>query len=310
VLDPVEGDGMGTGNVEVLEGVDALNYAVVTPARDEAENLARLASSVVAQTVRPSAWVVVDHGSDDSTREIAEQLAHQYDWVQALSLPGPRAATRGGPVVQALKAGLAQLGDRYEVVVKLDADVSFEPDYFACLLRAFRADSKLGIASGACFESRGGRWRRNPVTGTSVEGQCRAYRRQCLVAVSPLEERLGWDALDEMKANSLGWRTRTLRDLPFRHHRAVAARDASRIRAWVAQGEASYYMWYRHSYAWLRAIVNARRDPAALALAWGYSFAALRGAPRSPDPGVRRHVRAQQAWRRLPSRARESLGRG
>ena len=126
-----------------------------------------------------------------------------------------------------------------------------------------------------------------PATGTSVEGQSRAYRSDCLTDVSPLEERLGWDGLDEMKANSLGWRTRSLRDLPFRHHRSVAARDASRLRAWIAQGEANHYMGYRPSYAVMRALVNACREPSALALVVGYASAALRRAPRCPDPGVR-----------------------
>jgi biofilm PGA synthesis N-glycosyltransferase PgaC len=286
-----------------------LSYAIVTPARDEAENLPRIGASLLAQTVKPGAWIVVDHGSHDRTAEIARQLARDHDWVHLVSITGPPAPTRGGPVVQALKVGLSALDGAYDLVVKLDADVSFEGDYFERLLGAFAEDSGLGMASGSCFEFRGGRWRRCPVTGTSVEGQVRAYRRECLADVSPLEERLGWDAIDEMKANGLGWRTRTFRSLAFRHHRGVASRDPSRIRAWVAQGEANHYMGYRPSYALLRALLNACGEPAALGLAWGYTHAAVRGAPRCPDPSVRRHVRRLQAWRQLPARAREALSR-
>lgn len=288
-------------------GAGRLSYAIVTPARDEAANLACVAACLVAQTLRPTAWVVVDNGSRDGTLEIARQLARKHTWIRVVSVPGVPTATRGGPVVRALNAGLAGLGDAGEIVVKLDADVSFGPDYFERLLAEFANDVRLGIASGNCFELEGDRWRRRPVTGTSVEGQCRAYRRSCFAEISPLEERLGWDGIDEMKANSLGWRTQTFRSLPFHHHREVAARDSSQIDAWIRQGEANHYMGYRPSYALLRALRNAGRQPTALALAWGYALAALRRTPRCPDPGVRRHVRRQQAWRHLAARARETL---
>jgi hypothetical protein len=68
-------------------------------------------------------------------------------------------------------------------------------------------------------------------------------------------------------------------------------------------------MGYRPSYALLRALRHAGRQPAALALVWGYAAAALRRAPRCPDPAARRHMRSQQAWRHLATRARESLER-
>ena len=48
------------------------------------------------------------------------------------------------------------------------------------------------------------------MTGSTVWGATRAYRWECLQRVLPLEERLGWDGIDEFKANALGWRTETL----------------------------------------------------------------------------------------------------
>ena len=51
-----------------------LSYALVTPARDEAEHLPRLARSVAAQTVPPDVWVIVDDESADGTRAVAQRL--------------------------------------------------------------------------------------------------------------------------------------------------------------------------------------------------------------------------------------------
>ena len=92
-------------------------------------------------------------------------------------------------------------------MVKLDADISFANDYFERLLASFDDDPRLGIASGTCFEQRDGEWCERHVTADHVWGACRAYRAACLEQVSPLEERMGWDGIDVLKANARGWRT-------------------------------------------------------------------------------------------------------
>ena len=108
--------------------------------------------------------------------------------------------TRAEPTVQAFQLGLAALGRDSDIVVKLDADVSFETDYFARLLGAFEADPLLGMASGTCYEREGGSWRQRHVTRGHVWGASRAYRRACLEDVLPLESGLAWDGIDELKA--------------------------------------------------------------------------------------------------------------
>jgi hypothetical protein len=44
----------------------------------------------------------------------------------------------------------------------------------------------------------------------------------------------------------------------------------------------------------MRALYRARREPAALAMVWGYAAAALRRAPRCPDAQVVRVLRERQ----------------
>jgi len=286
-----------------------LSYTVVTPVRNELENLGRLAGCLAAQTARPEAWVVVDTGSTDGTPALAASLAREHAWIQLVA-GRPRAnLARGGPIVEALQTGLAALERVPDVVVKLDADVSFEPDYFERVLGQFAADPALGIASGTCYERRGGVWRQRHVTGTTVWGACRAYRSSCLRELQPLEVRMGWDGIDEAKANVRGWRTRTFTDLPFRHHRVEGERDGSAVRARLAQGRAARYMGYRPWYLALRALHHARREPAALAMIGGFAAAIVARDPRCADPLVRAYVRRQQRFGSLPLRLREAWGR-
>jgi biofilm PGA synthesis N-glycosyltransferase PgaC len=285
-----------------------VSYALITPAKNEEANLPRLAESIAAQTVLPEVWLIVDDGSTDGSPAIARDLAERFPWVSVLELDRDPSTVRGGPIVRAFQAGLRTLDPMPDVVVKLDADLSFDPDYFERLLAAFAADPELGIASGSAYEWEDGSWRQRHQTGESVWGAARAYRRECLDDVLPLPERIGWDGVDAMKAIVNGWRARTLLDLRFRHHRVEGARDG-RWRAWNALGLCAHYMNYRPSYQVVRTLHHLRRDPAAIGLLTGYVGGVLRRSERFDDPAVRRFLREKQRLRRLFDRRDEALGR-
>ena len=291
------------------ERVTDLRYAAVTPARNEAANLPRLAESLAAQELLPAAWVIVDNGSTDETLSYARSLERRYGWVVVVDQVGEPVATRGAPVARAFMAGLAALPAGLDVVVKLDADVSFDERYFRRLLDEFRRDPELGIAGGTCYELEGEEWVPRHVTAGKVRGATRAYRWSCLQDVLPLEERSGWDGIDELRAHAAGWRTASFADLRFLHHRRLGARDAKHLRQRLDHGRSAHYMGYRFPYLVARSLFRAYRDPAALAMIAGYLYAAAAREPRLPDVAAREHARRGQRLRELPRRVGEALGR-
>src|SRR4051794_1838210 len=219
-------------------------YVLVTPARDEADNLPRLAASLSAQTILPEAWYIVENGSTDDTLELAHALETEHDWVHLLSLPGTSKADRGAPVVRALQAGIGAISDAPEVLVNVDADISVEPDYFERLLSKFDMDSSLGIGSGSAYELRNGTWEQRFVTGSTAWGASRAYRWECLQELLPFEERVAWDGIDEFKANTHGWRTAAFEGLPFRHYRREGERDGAKWRSFHYPGGTAHFLRY------------------------------------------------------------------
>jgi biofilm PGA synthesis N-glycosyltransferase PgaC len=289
-----------------------LSYALVTPARNEAENLRRLAGCLLEQTVEPTAWMVVDDGSTDETAEVARELEGTRDWIRSLSAPSAGGSLidgrRAGRDIVAFNAGIKALPRIPDIVIKLDADVSMAPDYFERLLAEFAADPQLGMASGACYELEHGIWVQRHVTRSHVRGATRAYRRACLEDVLPLEERLGWDGIDQVKANLRGWKTKSFTNLGFRHHRSMGERDGLR-RAWASQGDVAHFLGYRFSYLVLRTLHHARKDPAAVAMLWGYLRRVLRREPPYHDYAVRAYLRREQSLRNLMHRVPEALGR-
>jgi hypothetical protein len=209
---------------------------------------------------------------------------------------------------KAFVAGAEALESTPSVVIKLDADLSFEPSYCERLVAAFASDPRLGVASGVCTELRGGEWHTLFGTRSHVWGASRAYRWSCLEEVLPLEAREGWDEIDSIKAQIRGWRVRTLPELPFRHHRSVGTRDGPRGKQWAAQGRTARFMGYRFSYLLVRAAWRARYEPSALAMVAGYLDGAIRREPPCADSAVRAYLRREQRIRRLPLRMREALG--
>lgn len=276
----------------------ALRYAVVTPARNEERNLQRLAAALAAQTLPPAEWVVVEDGSTDATAAVLSDLALRHSWIRPLSQEARNghlaAGRRDARDLIGFRAGIRALSQPVDVVIKVDADIDFQPDFCERLMGHFAADEKLGIASGTCYELERGDWVRRPKTDTTVWGATRAYRANCIDDMMELEPCMGWDGLDEIRVQLRGMRTQTYVDLPFRHHRSEGGRELTSLHHGEALGRASWYMGYRPSYMMMRVLYRARREPAAVAMLWGYAAAAAQRAPRCPDEQVVRALRERQ----------------
>ena len=161
--------------------MDAFNrYVVITPVRDEEEHLERTIQAVIDQTIRPAEWVIVDDGSTDRTPEIIDRYASQYSWIRGHHRTNRGFRKAGGGVVEAFYEGFERLiCHDWNFVVKLDGDLSFEPDYFERILERFRLEPRLGIAGGTlyCVENGEKKIERNPKF--HVRGATKVYRRKC-----------------------------------------------------------------------------------------------------------------------------------
>lgn len=285
---------------------DRMSIAAVSPARNERANIERLAACMIEQQHRPSAWVIVDDGSQDGTRELSDELAASHPWIQVTET-GEAAGVlahgrRTGRALDSFRTGVRALRVDADIVMKIDADTSFEPDYLGRLADRFAECPDLGIAGGVCYELEDGSWVPRSVLPTHPRGASRAYRRDCLDTVMTLESRMGWDGLDEAKARLLGFRSETVTDLAFRHHRQTGGRERGRLQHFSAQGRAAWYMGYRPSYLALRTLYRMREEPAAVGMLWGYTADAAARRARYPEPEVRREVRSEQRLSRVLGR--------
>ena len=93
-----------------------ISYVLVTPARNEEALIEKTIQSVIAQTVLPTKWAIVNDGSTDNTASIVSRYAANHPWIELVNLPAHRDRSFAGKV-HAFNAGLERVKDLdYEVI--------------------------------------------------------------------------------------------------------------------------------------------------------------------------------------------------
>jgi biofilm PGA synthesis N-glycosyltransferase PgaC len=276
---------------------------LISPVRNEGENVERTVRSVLAQTRPPDLWIVVDDASDDDTLERLRALEGEAGFLRVLEAPQKRdnhdAVDRLAVAAEAIAfnwalAGAA--GENFTHVAKLDGDVELPPEYYERMLSSMRADPKLGIVGGTLIEQTGGRWKRIPIPDHHVHGAVKLYTRDCFEAIGGIHERLGWDTIDETYARMYAYRTYTHRDVVARHLRPAAS-AGGRLRGRARHGRCAYIAGYGGLWSTLRsAKIAATASPpvaSGAAFLYGYAEAAARSVSRVEDERYLEFVRAE-----------------
>src|ERR1700682_616650 len=135
-------------------------YVIITPARDEEAYLRNTIESMVKQTILPTEWVIVNDGSTDRTGQIIDEYAARYPWIRAVHRTNRGFRKAGGGVVDAFNDGYRQVAcTEWDYIVKLDGDLSFEPDYFERCFNHFANETRLGVGGGVmCYIQNGKKW--------------------------------------------------------------------------------------------------------------------------------------------------------
>jgi glycosyltransferase involved in cell wall biosynthesis len=275
---------------------------LVSPCRDEAKFMRRTLDSVMAQSIRPALWIVVDDGSVDQTPAILDEYAAVLPCLRVIRR-GDRGRRSVGPgVIEAFYAGLEAVDlDEFDYVCKLDMDLVLPPRYFESLMLRMEREPRLGSCSGKP-------WFVHPDTGRLVPETCgdemslgasKFYRVSCFREIGGFVRQVMWDGIDCHRARMLGWLTEAANDEELRllHLRPMGSSDRGIWSGRVRMGFGQYFMGSSPLYFLASAIYRLPRHPifyGSVAMLWGYASGALKGAPRYEDPEFRRFLRSYQ----------------
>ena len=291
------------------------NYVLITPARNEAQFIELTIRSVIAQTVPPIKWVIVSDGSTDGTDDIVKKHAADHAWIELVRLP-ERNQRDFAAKVHAFNTGYSRIKDlKYDVIVSLDGDISFDEDYFSYLLAKLadldgvdrgqlrglgrRADRRVRVrlkeGSNSTYDYR-------YACIEHVSGACQVFRRQCFEEVGGYIPVKGGciDHIAVITARMRGWKTRTFTDKTCLHHRPMGTAQQGLLMARFKGGAKDYAVGNHPLWELFRATYQMSRKPfflGGLMLASGYLWSMVQRLDRPVSPELVRFYRREQMQR-------------
>jgi glycosyltransferase involved in cell wall biosynthesis len=290
-----------------------LTYVLVTPARNEEALIEQTIRSVVAQTIRPLRWTIVSDGSTDGTDAIVQRYAGQHPWIELLRMPAHR-DRQFAAKANCFNAGYERLKSlSFDLVGNLDADITFEPDYYEFLLGKFAGLSTLGVAGTPFVEDAAQPGRHSYAHGAAnlehVSGACQIFRRRCFEEVDgyvPIKGgAIDWIAVTT--ARMKGWQTRTFVEKICLHHRKIGTGNNRPLVVSFHYGKKAYYVGGHPLWALLSGVFRMREPPWILGgflFQLGFFWGMLTRMPRPVSPELIAFHRGEQMarlrglWRR------------
>lgn len=278
-----------------------LTYVLITPAFNEVALIEMTIQSMIAQTHLPLKWVIVSDGSTDGTDDIVKKYLPDHPWMTLVRTPERKERHFAGKV-RAFNAVYEKLKDLdYDIIGNLDADITFEPEYFEFLMSKFSATDRLGVA-GTPFVEEGKHYDFRFASTEHVSGACQLFRKACFEEIGgyiPIKGGgIDWTAVTT--ARMKGWKTQTFTEKTCQHHRIIGTGDGGRLMAQYKYGRKNYFLGGHPLWHVTRCIFQMRNKPyiaGGFFLFWGYFWAFATRTPRAVSPELMRFYREEQMQR-------------
>lgn len=241
--------------------MQAMQYAIIIPAKNEAENLKVLLKSIANQTLKPVVCLLYDDHSSDNSFEVYKEFKAQYDFFDYAKSTGDIRYQVGAHIARLFNAAVELLHERayvFDYVVKMDADVFFEPNMFELVSKEI-GQKQYGIFSPSPYLMIEGqkKYLYSPLWHTN--GQFKIYHIKCFKDIGGLIPSFGWDCADNIRAISKGWETLATRDIEFAMERPIGRYSLYEARR--RQGIGAWFLGYDIFYLTLKGLNDLRNKP-------------------------------------------------
>ncbi|MBN2106728.1 MAG: glycosyltransferase [Deltaproteobacteria bacterium] len=278
---------------------DYPQYVLITPAKNEEAHIEKTIVSVLAQTALPLRWVIVSDGSADRTDAIVKKYSTEYPFIKLLrrEVEGER---NFSSKAFAFNAGYEEVKIlAFDFIGNLDADISFQRDYFEILINEFSKNKRLGLAGGKIFELINGTFVGQHISDDSVAGAVQLFRKECFEKIGGYLPLAGGciDAVTEIKARQLGFLVQTFPEVKVLHHRRVAGAGGQLFKSRFKQGINFYLIGYHPVFIVLRVAYKINDPPfliSNLLRLFGYCWAYLHRYKRPVDKTLVAFIRQEQ----------------
>ena len=275
-------------------------YVLISPCRNEEQYMLQTLDSVLAQSVLPDKWIIVDDGSTDATPRILREYADKYPWIEIVTKADRGRRAVGPGVIEAFYTGYSTIDPKeFGFLCKLDLDLKLPPRYFEILLDRMVESPRIATCSGKSYvEQEGNLVDENHGDETSL-GMTKFYRVSCFEAIGGFVREVMWDGIDCHRCRLMGWIACSWDEpeLRFTHLRPMGSSQTGVYTGRMRHGYGQYFMGTGFLYMAASAISRVNEKPyvtGSLAMLWGWLRSALRGDPRYSDLEFRKFLRKYQ----------------
>lgn len=276
------------------------SYLLISPCRDEATFMRETLDSVIAQSIQPAKWVIVDDGSTDGTDRILAEYATRHNWIQIVTRSNRGRRSVGPGVVEAFYEGYAAINpDEYEYLCKLDLDLRLPPRYFEILMKRMETNLRIATCSGKAYVEKNGLLVNERHGDEMSLGMTKFYRVSNFKKVGGFVREVMWDGIDCHLCRMYGWIACSWDEpeLRFIHLRPMGSSQQSIYTGRKRHGFGQYFMGTGFLFMLASALTRVNDKPyvlGSLAMLWGWLSSALQRKPRFNHPEFRKFLRRYQ----------------
>lgn len=269
------------------------NIALVTPLKDEINNIDTFLESIKNQSIPIKTLVIVENDSSDGSKEYLNKITklNNIEQFKVININfkdttyrvGKKYATIVNTGFQALKE--EAFYNELDYIGILDCDVFPERDYYKKLTSFLNKNPQVGITSGLIFTHEG----KLHITNKDwVRGGCRIWKKECFDEAG-YQIAYTADTVSVALAHLKGWKTETLKSAK------VISREVDiRFSNSSEKGYHAYYRGHTLIFMIIRSIyiiLIKRRLKTGASLLTGYIKAMKNKRPRIQDKDLKKYFR-------------------
>ncbi|QSS98171.1 glycosyltransferase [Psychroflexus sp. ALD_RP9] len=269
------------------------NIALVTPLKDEINNIDSFLESIKRQSIPIKTLVIVENDSTDGSKEYLNNINEiknieqfkviNINFKDTTYRVGKKYATIVNTGFQSLKK--ESFYNELDYIGILDCDVFPEKDYYKKLTSFLINNPKVGITSGLIYTETG---KQHIANQNWVRGGCRIWKKKCFDEVG-YQIAYTADTVSVALAHLKGWKTKTVKSA------SVTSREVdTRFSNSSEKGYHAYYRGHTLFYMLLKSfyiIFIKRKVKTGTTLLFGFIKSMFTKRPRIEDRQLRKYFR-------------------
>ena len=194
-------------------------FVLLTPVRNEKEQIENLVKCIVNSTFKPDFWIIIDDHSTDGSVDEIKSLSNYNPFIHLVeSLDNP-SEYMGMNYSQVLINGwtycLSKLkSENISYIGILDADIEFDSEYWEQLKNKLDSEKEMGIVSGSLTNNNSGKIVLEKNQRHHLpRGGMRLIKSDCFYDIGSIIKSRSPDAVMNAIARAKGWKTLLIPEL-------------------------------------------------------------------------------------------------